>query len=61
MMSGNVLVLAWSLECSLDLSGKVRGSIQLGRVGKWLCPRGRGGGLLPGVKKAEEEGLGKES
>lgn len=45
-MSGNVL--PWSLECSLDLSGKVRHSIQLRRVGKWLCPRGGGGGLLPG-------------
>lgn len=50
-MSGNGL--PWSLECSLDLSGKVRSSIQLRRVGKWPCPRGEGGGLLLGGSKGK--------
>lgn len=55
-MPGNVL--PWSLECSLDLSGKVRGSIQLRRVGKWPCPKGGGGGLLLG--EGRERGGSKE-
>lgn len=58
MISGNVL--PWSLECSLDLSGKVRDSIQLRRVGKWPCPRGGGGGFLLGGRKGGEEDPGKE-